>query len=280
MGAAYLSNRGFILNGGGGSSVLISKDITENGIYNATEDSADGYSSVSVNVNNSDIELDEKTITVNGEYNASDDELDGYSKVTVNVPTTGLSLNYVDGNMGYISLNKFTNRNIRIHIPEFPYNIPNGSDITFEYCLCFDSGRTHPGRYHQISAGFLLCDDVVDNKYYLDLSFDSGVTWAIDSDHELIEIPQDRDVTLTLRIDTAKTDIFIDGEFYVQTASANSTMLPHLTVNETRFMYGTTSNREVNGKFYAARFYNRALTDAEIMHNHEQDVKLIAFINA
>lgn len=36
--------------GGGTPAVLIDKSITENGVYNATDDSADGYSSVDVNV--------------------------------------------------------------------------------------------------------------------------------------------------------------------------------------------------------------------------------------
>lgn len=36
--------------GGGGSSTLITKNITANGTYNASDDSADGYSSVTVNV--------------------------------------------------------------------------------------------------------------------------------------------------------------------------------------------------------------------------------------
>lgn len=36
--------------GGGGSATLITKTITENGTYNASSDSADGYSSVTVNV--------------------------------------------------------------------------------------------------------------------------------------------------------------------------------------------------------------------------------------
>jgi hypothetical protein len=35
---------------GGGGGILIPKDITENGTYNANDDSADGYSSVNVNV--------------------------------------------------------------------------------------------------------------------------------------------------------------------------------------------------------------------------------------
>ena len=36
--------------GGGGSATLIEKIITENGTYNASDDNADGYSKVTVNV--------------------------------------------------------------------------------------------------------------------------------------------------------------------------------------------------------------------------------------
>lgn len=36
--------------GGGSASTLITKNITQNGIYNASDDNADGYSSVNVNV--------------------------------------------------------------------------------------------------------------------------------------------------------------------------------------------------------------------------------------
>lgn len=36
--------------GGGGSSVLVTKTVTENGVYSAADDSADGYSRVTVNV--------------------------------------------------------------------------------------------------------------------------------------------------------------------------------------------------------------------------------------
>ncbi len=40
----------FLPSGGGGSATLITKTITANGTYNASSDSADGYSSVTVNV--------------------------------------------------------------------------------------------------------------------------------------------------------------------------------------------------------------------------------------
>lgn len=70
-------------NIGGGSSVLISKTINQNGIYLATDDAADGYSDVKVNVQPT---LATKSITANGTYNASSDEVDGYSSVNVDVP--------------------------------------------------------------------------------------------------------------------------------------------------------------------------------------------------
>lgn len=64
--------------------VIISKNITANGTYNATSDDADGYSSVYVNVSPS---LVTKNITENGTYTAHSEPgaPDGYSSVSVNV---------------------------------------------------------------------------------------------------------------------------------------------------------------------------------------------------
>lgn len=47
------------MSGGGGSAVLGTKTITENGTYNASADSLDGYSSVTVNVPASGITVDD-----------------------------------------------------------------------------------------------------------------------------------------------------------------------------------------------------------------------------
>lgn len=67
--------------------VLITKSVTANGTYKASDDipAANGYSSVTVNVNDTPI-LKTKTITQNGAYRASSDNADGYSSVTINVP--------------------------------------------------------------------------------------------------------------------------------------------------------------------------------------------------
>lgn len=55
------------LSGGGGSQpVLISKSISSNGTYDASDDNADGYSSVSVSVPNTYTAADEGKVVSNG----------------------------------------------------------------------------------------------------------------------------------------------------------------------------------------------------------------------
>ena len=79
--------------GDGGSSeepILVSRRITKNDTYYASEDEADGYSSVIVEVP-MPIIIDASgiPITENGTYDASDYGVDGVSKIVVAVPTGG-----------------------------------------------------------------------------------------------------------------------------------------------------------------------------------------------
>lgn len=53
-------------NSGGGSATLIEKTITQNGVYNAADDSADGYSKVTANVPNSYEPSDEGKVVSSG----------------------------------------------------------------------------------------------------------------------------------------------------------------------------------------------------------------------
>lgn len=71
---------------------LVEKTITENGVYNGTDeaDGKRGYSKVTVDVASTPSTLIEKTVTENGEYVAVNDEANGYSKVTVNVDQSGI----------------------------------------------------------------------------------------------------------------------------------------------------------------------------------------------
>lgn len=75
-----------IEGGDGADPILQEKTITENGEYLASDDNADGYSKITVNVQPT---LQEKTATANGEV-IPDEGYDGLSKVTVNVPEANL----------------------------------------------------------------------------------------------------------------------------------------------------------------------------------------------
>lgn len=78
---------------------LIAKTILANGTYNASDDNAYGYGSVSVNV--PEKKLGTKTINANGDYNATDDSLDGYSNVSVSVPEKTLTTKTITANGTY-----------------------------------------------------------------------------------------------------------------------------------------------------------------------------------
>ena len=86
-------------SGGGGSEpILITKNITSNETYNASDDNADGYSSVTVAVPIPEPVLVGKTITESGTYSAEDDNADGYNEVTVNIPVRGDLLKLMENN--------------------------------------------------------------------------------------------------------------------------------------------------------------------------------------
>lgn len=89
---------------------LITKNISANGTYDASDDSADGYSEVVVNVPTPAPNLQDKTVTQNGTVTA-DQGYDGLDEVTVNVqPTlqnkTVTQNGTVSADSGYYGLNQ------------------------------------------------------------------------------------------------------------------------------------------------------------------------------
>ena len=68
----------------GGGSTLITKSISANGTYNASSDSADGYSQVTVTVPASAVDSGTKNITANG----NNQDVVGYAAVDVAVPNS------------------------------------------------------------------------------------------------------------------------------------------------------------------------------------------------
>lgn len=81
---------------GGGDAVLKQKMVTQNGTYNASSDSADGYSKVTVNVPASAVDAGTKSITANG----TGIDVIGYAAVDVAVPNT-----YAAGDEGKVVSN-------------------------------------------------------------------------------------------------------------------------------------------------------------------------------
>lgn len=71
------------VSGGGGDATIVSKSITSNGTYNASDDDADGYDPVIVNVPQANIQ-ESKTVTQNGTV-TPDSGYDAIAQLVVNV---------------------------------------------------------------------------------------------------------------------------------------------------------------------------------------------------
>lgn len=96
--------------GGGGEAVLVNKDISANGTYNASADSADGYKKVVVDVPNSYAAGDEGKVVDNGalvsQTSATYTSNDTYdttkvNSVTVDVPMPDMTIYGHDGANNY-----------------------------------------------------------------------------------------------------------------------------------------------------------------------------------
>ena len=80
----YLEDDLTLVDVSGGGSTLITKNISANGTYNASSDSADGYSQVNVAVPASAVDTGTKQITANG----NNQDVVGYAAVDVAVPNS------------------------------------------------------------------------------------------------------------------------------------------------------------------------------------------------
>ena len=79
----YLEDDLTLTDVSGGGAVLTTKNISTNGTYNASSDSADGYSQVTVAVPASAVDTGTKSITANGTH-----DVIGYASANVNVPNS------------------------------------------------------------------------------------------------------------------------------------------------------------------------------------------------
>lgn len=79
----YLEDDLTLVDVSGGGAVLTTKNISANGTYNASSDSADGYSQVTVAVPASAVDSGTKSIGTNGTH-----DVVGYASANVNVPNS------------------------------------------------------------------------------------------------------------------------------------------------------------------------------------------------
>ena len=80
----YLEDDLTLVDVSGGGATLVTKNISANGTYNASSDSADGYSQVNVAVPASAVDTGTKNITANG----NGQDVVGYAAVNVAVPNS------------------------------------------------------------------------------------------------------------------------------------------------------------------------------------------------
>lgn len=102
---------------GGGITPTGTIEITQNGIVDVTN-----YASADVDVPSETPTLGTKTITQNGTYDAEDDSLDGYSEVTVNVsggitPTGTKQISITQNGTTTEDVTNYANAEITVNVP-------------------------------------------------------------------------------------------------------------------------------------------------------------------
>lgn len=150
---------------------LKSLRVTSNGLYKPSDDDADGYSSVEVNVPHS---LKKLTVTQNGTYTTANVQADGISEVTVNVVEAKLGEKTVTENNTYNALDDMLNGYSTFTVNaqsggEYSYSFTRLADIAFNYST--GSTVVANGLIHTFGGS----DTNVRKKHY---TFDGNTTWT------------------------------------------------------------------------------------------------------
>ena len=146
--------------GGGGGSTLIEKSISANDVYNASEDSADGYSKVTVDVPNTYTAQDEGKVVSNGALVAQTAypieitengtyDITNYNSITINVSSSP-SANIVTREVDFVNNTKSLTGDISTH-PVYTgmgrCNVADNGTINAYYG---DTGYTEDGSNGQV----------------------------------------------------------------------------------------------------------------------------------
>lgn len=171
-----------VQGGGGGGSTLIAKSITQNGTYNASDDSADGYSQVTVNVSGgSSLALIDYDFT----------KLSGTSRgVTYN--SNGATFPNSPGSKAYIPILAYPDITIYIDVGNmnFPDTNYHRRFIMRDYSDGFIYRTTGKWAFY---SGSWEESDITDNSYFsnskVKVYIDSSQKWHIYKNNILVFEP-------------------------------------------------------------------------------------------
>lgn len=157
-----------------GGTTLTTKSITQNGTYSASDDNADGYSSVTVNVSGGSPTLQTKTATptTSQQTITPDSGYDGLSQVTVNaipseyiIPTGNLAITQngtgidvaqystvsVTVSGGSVNIGTVTTTNSSNQSTSINFTLPSGRTPKAFFCrLTEQIARTSGSRYYYV----------------------------------------------------------------------------------------------------------------------------------
>ena len=233
-----------IENISGGSSILVTKNITSNGVYSAIDDNADGYSAVTVAVPSADYVSD------------------------------GLILSYIDATAGINSSNTYkmnwyfvSSRGFSCDIYlKLTDSIDNSS--TGEACI-FDTRPSTDDRY---SLRFMRKSS---NGYSLYSNRNS--TWIdsfVSNESLIIHKNEPHTITFTASGDGA-IKVYCDGTLWTSQTVTGGTI--HWYRDLFIFTNYAEESQYTLKKDYRVverlMFYNRTLTEAEIRANRASDIK-------
>lgn len=279
-------------NIGGGSAVLISKTINQNGNYSATDDGADGYSGVKVNVQPT---LTTKSITANGAYNASSDEADGYSSVSVSVPGIAMPDYIKNGLRIFIQPNTVaSSSNVPVIGKESVFEIDendsldlsNGASISMVFKLPsnYSDSKSNWNKLHEafLSNGSRIMTAIrwinsaanVILNAYVRVGSDDGAAMDVAT----IELGKYVHITTVYLFDNDRTvKFYINGVLaYTATRVGSSTSyLSDAIVNQFSIMESCYTagaliylRHPPNSTYLDCTLYDRILTDQEVATNY------------
>lgn len=264
-----------------GSSTLITKTVTENKTYNASDDEADGYSSVTVNV--PEPTLITKSIIQNGNYSASADSADGYSSISVNVPSD----DYAKGNRILTLIDyDWAVKNI-YDITEKSVDLSNG--CTAEVVFSIPSTAASVGRGQrlvQINTSskwfvFAMANVSTDSsKMKFDISSYAAVDvssggWVPTSITDTYSIPYDKLIHARLEAlnDSSRTiNVYVNNQLIFTYAGLGSaTYYNSENATNIGIMRQVSSTYDRSVTYYTAKdilIYNRVLSTEEKLNNY------------